>query len=163
MANKYSVLLKFLVNLNSHSVFKFEGKIKFSTCIAWQSLFALSMCILLSLWLTITGCDCHKFILSLLWLVETSLYKAIICWNTLAYWGALQLMYIAFFPMKVAHSGMYCHRAFKGIRKELSIINLIYYWHSFFKTHERYNYLHLITNNTSRKLFTKDIKSCLLN
>ena len=29
MANRYSVLLKFLVYLNSHSVFKFKGKIKF--------------------------------------------------------------------------------------------------------------------------------------
>ncbi len=29
MANRYSVLLEFLENLNSHSVFKFEGKIKF--------------------------------------------------------------------------------------------------------------------------------------
>jgi Na+/H+-dicarboxylate symporter len=29
MANKYSVLLNFLVNSNSHSVFKFKGKIKF--------------------------------------------------------------------------------------------------------------------------------------
>jgi hypothetical protein len=29
MANRYSVLLEFLKNLNSHSVFKFEGKIKF--------------------------------------------------------------------------------------------------------------------------------------
>jgi hypothetical protein len=29
MANKHKVLLKFFVNLNSHSVFKFKGKIKF--------------------------------------------------------------------------------------------------------------------------------------
>ncbi len=29
MANRYSVLLKFLENLNSHLIFKFEGKIKF--------------------------------------------------------------------------------------------------------------------------------------
>ena len=29
MANRYSVLLKYLVNLNSHSNFKFECKIKF--------------------------------------------------------------------------------------------------------------------------------------
>ncbi len=29
MANKYLVLLKFLVNSNSHLVFEFEGKIKF--------------------------------------------------------------------------------------------------------------------------------------
>ena len=31
MVNKYLVLLNFLVNSNSHSVFKFEGKIKFIT------------------------------------------------------------------------------------------------------------------------------------
>ncbi len=29
MENRYSVLLEFLVNSNSHSVFKIEGKIKF--------------------------------------------------------------------------------------------------------------------------------------
>jgi hypothetical protein len=29
MANRYSVILKFLVNSNSHSIFEFEGKIKF--------------------------------------------------------------------------------------------------------------------------------------
>ena len=29
MVNEYSVLLNLLVNSNSHSVFKFEGKIKF--------------------------------------------------------------------------------------------------------------------------------------
>jgi hypothetical protein len=29
MVNKYSVLLEFLVNSNSHLVFKFKGKIKF--------------------------------------------------------------------------------------------------------------------------------------
>jgi hypothetical protein len=29
MANRYSVLLKFLENSNSHSVLKFKGKIKF--------------------------------------------------------------------------------------------------------------------------------------
>jgi hypothetical protein len=29
MANRYLALLKFLENFNSHSVFKFEGKIKF--------------------------------------------------------------------------------------------------------------------------------------
>jgi hypothetical protein len=29
MVNRYLVLLEFLVNLNSHSVFQFEGKIKF--------------------------------------------------------------------------------------------------------------------------------------
>jgi len=29
MANRYSVHLKFLVNLNSHLVFEFKGKIKF--------------------------------------------------------------------------------------------------------------------------------------
>ncbi len=29
MANRYSVPLKYLVNLNSHLNFKFEGKIKF--------------------------------------------------------------------------------------------------------------------------------------
>ena len=29
MANRYSVLLKFLENLNSHLVFKFKGKVKF--------------------------------------------------------------------------------------------------------------------------------------
>ncbi len=31
MANKYLVLLEFLKNLNSHSVFEFKGKIKFIT------------------------------------------------------------------------------------------------------------------------------------
>ncbi len=35
MANKYSFLLKFLVNLNSHAVFKFEGKIKFIGLTVW--------------------------------------------------------------------------------------------------------------------------------
>jgi hypothetical protein len=28
MANRYSVLLEFLENFNSHSIFEFEGKIK---------------------------------------------------------------------------------------------------------------------------------------
>jgi len=28
MANRYLVLLEFLENLNSHSIFEFEGKIK---------------------------------------------------------------------------------------------------------------------------------------
>jgi hypothetical protein len=31
MGNKYLILLKFLVHSNSHSVFKFKGKIKFIT------------------------------------------------------------------------------------------------------------------------------------
>jgi hypothetical protein len=29
MANRYSVVLKFFINLNSHSVFEYESKIKF--------------------------------------------------------------------------------------------------------------------------------------
>jgi hypothetical protein len=35
MAEKYSFLLKFLLNLNSHAVFKFEGKIKFIGLTVW--------------------------------------------------------------------------------------------------------------------------------
>ncbi len=36
MMNRYLVPLKYLVNLNSHLNFKFEGKIKFITVTKWQ-------------------------------------------------------------------------------------------------------------------------------
>jgi hypothetical protein len=37
MANRYLILQNFLVNSNSHSVFKFKGKIKFITVRAYPS------------------------------------------------------------------------------------------------------------------------------
>jgi hypothetical protein len=43
MANKYSVLLKILVNSNSHLVFEFEGKIKFITVTQYQNVSDASM------------------------------------------------------------------------------------------------------------------------